>query len=113
MKEYKIDANKKSLGRVAGEAAVILRGKNSPDFAPNRVPDIKLIVVNLDRVKITGKKMEQKKYKSFSGYPGGLKITNMKEIVKKKGIEYVFRNAVKGMLPKNKLKEKIMRNLKI
>jgi large subunit ribosomal protein L13 len=112
-KEYRIDANKKSLGRVASEAAVFLRGKNNPDFVPNRVPDIKLIVANIDSVKITGKKMEQKEYKNFSGYPGGLKITNMNEIIKKKGIEYVFKHAVRGMLPKNKLRKEMMKNLVI
>jgi large subunit ribosomal protein L13 len=111
MKEYVLDAKNKALGRLASEAAVILRGKNEPDFAPNRIPNIKVKIVNIKEMKISEKKIAQKYYKSHSGYPGGMKIMPMKRALDKKGIEYVFRKAVFGMLPKNKLRSRIIKNL--
>jgi large subunit ribosomal protein L13 len=106
--EYVIDAKDKALGRVASEAAVILRGKKEADFAPNRLPDIKVKIINIEKIKITDKKLKEKEYKSHSGYPGGLKTTPLKKILEKKGMEYVLKKAVMGMLPKNKLRDKIM-----
>ncbi len=111
--EYTIDAKNRPLGRVATEAAAILRGKNSVHFAPNIAPDIKVVVENIKQIKISEKKAEQKEYKSFSGYPGGLKITPMKKEMAKKGIEYIFRKTVMGMLPKNKLRSIMIKNLVI
>ena len=106
-----MDAKGKSLGRAASEAAVILRGKNTADFAPNRVPEIKLIIENVDGIKITGAKLKQKEYARHSGYPGSLKFTKLEDAIAKKGIKYVFERAVEGMLPKNKLKNGMMKNL--
>ncbi len=111
MKEYVIDAKNKSLGRIASEAAGILRGKREVDFAPNRLPALKVKVVNLDKIKLSEKKILQKRYKSHSGYPGGLKVSLMKKVLEKKGIAYIFRRAVMNMLPKNKLQKRMIKNL--
>lgn len=113
MKEYTLDAKDRSLGRVASEAAAILRGKNSPSFKENEVPNIKLTVVNVDGVKITGQKLKQKEHKKYSGYPGGLVYTVLEKTLKEKGMGYIFKKAVMGMLPKNKLQEKMIKNLLI
>lgn len=111
--EYTIDAKNRPLGRLATEAAAILRGKNSVNFAPNVAPDVNVIVKNIKKIKISEKKAEQKEYKSFSGYPGGLKITPLKKEMEKKGIEYILRKTVMGMLPKNKLRKIMIKNLVI
>lgn len=111
MKEYKIEAKNRSLGRVASEAAKALRGKNETDFKDNVTPDVKVIVSNVNDIVVTGKKMEQKKYKSYSGYPGGLTETVMSKVVERKGKAIIFEKAVKGMLPKNKLQKQMMKNL--
>lgn len=108
---YTIDAKDKSLGRAASEAAAVLRGKNRPDFAPNRVPPVKAIVVNIDKIKITGKKLKQKNYTRHSGYPGSLKTFRMEEMIAKKGVSHIFKEAVYGMLPKNKLRSQMIKNL--
>jgi len=109
--EYIIDAKDKILGRVASEAVLVLRGKKEANFVPNRVFDVKVKIINLDKIKISEKKIKQKNYKRYSGYPGGLKIISLEKMLEKKGIEYVFKKAVMGMLPKNKLQKKIMKNL--
>lgn len=109
--EYTIDVKGKSLGRAASEVAAILRGKNTPGFTSNKAPDVKVEILNVADIKISGNKMDQRDYKSFSGYPGGLKLTKMKEVVKKKGNEFIFKKAVLGMLPKNKLQSIMIKNL--
>ncbi len=106
-----MDVKGKSLGRAASEAAVILRGKTSADFAPNRAPKLKLAVENIDDIKITGNKLKQKEYARHSGYPGSLKFTKLEDAIAKKGIKYVFERAVEGMLPKNRLRNEMMKNL--
>lgn len=111
MKEYIIDAENRALGRVASETALILAGKKEADFAPNKIADVKVRVINLDKIRIGIKKMEQKEYKSYSGYPAGLKITPLKKVLEKKGIDYVFKKSVMGMLPRNKLQKKMIENL--
>ncbi|MBI4691884.1 MAG: 50S ribosomal protein L13 [Candidatus Terrybacteria bacterium] len=111
--EYIIDAKDKILGRIASEAALVLRGKKEANFTPNRVPDVKVKIINLAQIKIPEKKLKQKKYKRYSGYPGGLEIISFEKMMEKKGIEYVFKKAVMGMLPKNKLQKKIIKNLVI
>ncbi len=113
IKEYILNAKDKSLGRLASETACILRGKKEVDFAPNRAASVKVKIINLDKIKISEKKIEQKYYKSHSGYPGGLKVTPMKKALEKKGIKYIFRKTVMGMLPRNKLQSKIIKNLVI
>ena len=113
MKNYSIDIKEKSLGRAASEAAVILIGKNSADFEKNQAPNVKVEILNIEDIKITGKKLGQKDYKKYSGYPGGLKIEKMEKVIDKKGKSFIFEKAVRGMLPKNKLRKIMMKNLVI
>lgn len=112
-KTYTIDAKGKSLGRVATEAIGILRGKNSADFQPHKLPETKVVIENINEIRITGKKLEQKEYKRHSGYPGSLKREKMGKVVEKKGMSHVLKEAVMGMLPPNKLRKQIMKNLTI
>jgi large subunit ribosomal protein L13 len=109
--EYTIDAQDKKLGRLASEAAVILMGKNRTDFARNAIPDVKVKISNAGKIFTTNKKMNQKIYKNYSGYPGGLRERSMKKVVSDKGMKEVLRIAIKGMLPKNKLRDRMMQNL--
>lgn len=109
--EYTIDAQGKKLGRVASQAASILIGKNRTDFARNIAPDVKVRIINCSKVDLLNKKIDSKIYKSYSGYPGGLKETNMKKIIHDKGMGEAFRTAVNGMLPKNKLRSIMINNL--
>lgn len=110
-KIYTIDATDKVLGRLAVEIAVLLRGKNEPDFAPNKENNAVVIVKNVEKIKVTGKKMEQKKYFQHSGYLGSAKEIPFKTYFVKKPSE-VLRRAVFGMLPKNKLRTKVIKRLK-
>lgn len=109
--EHIIDAKGKSLGRVASEAAKFLLGKNDPKYKPNEVFDIKVTIINTDGLKLTGDKANQKVYKRYSGYPGGLKEEVLKNVVAKKGNSHILRIAVMGMLPKNKLRKRMIKNL--
>jgi len=111
--QYELDAQNKRLGRVASEAAKLLMGKTSVDFARNTVADVKVTIKNASKVDILNKKMGDKVYKNYSGYPGGLKESGMKKVVKDKGMKEAFRIAVSGMLPKNKLRTRMMKNLTI
>lgn len=110
--EKKIDATGKILGKLAVEVAVILRGKDNPNFMPNKLSGNKVIVFNTSKIVVTGKKYEDKKYYHHSGYPGGIKEKSYKELVEKDPNE-PLRIAVYGMLPKNKLRDKIIKNLKL
>ena len=110
-KTYKIDAANKILGRLATEVAVLLRGKNETGFAANKLSGNKVIVYNTAKMVFTGKKMEDKKYHTHSGYPGGVKTIKLKDLIKKNPSEPLKR-AVYNMLPKNKLRDKFIKNLK-
>ena len=110
-KIYNLDVANKPLGRAASEAASILRGKNDPAFQPNVAPKIDLWIKNVDLIKINPKKLSAVKYKSFSGYPSGLKETTMVKALAGKGLKYIFHRTVKGMLPKNKLQDVVIKNL--
>ena len=110
-KEYEIDAQGKKLGRIASQAASLLMGKNRTDFVRNSFPNITVKVLNVGKLAITNKKMDQKIYKTYSGYPGGLKRQTMKKVSADKGLKEAFRIATKGMLPKNKLRDRMMKNL--
>jgi large subunit ribosomal protein L13 len=105
-----IDAKNKSLGRVASQAARHLSGKMSPAFYPRLLPPAAVKIINASKAKISGKKMNQKFYKRYSGYPGGLKLISLKKILEKDK-KAVFKKAVRGMLAKNKLRDKILKNL--
>ncbi len=112
MPEHKIDATNKILGRLAVEIANLLRGKNKPNFVPYLDVGDKVIVINTDKIKVTGRKMKQKIYYRHSGYPGGIKATRLEEAMEKDSRQ-VIRKAVYGMLPKNKLRDKIIKKLKL
>jgi len=111
-KTYKIDATDKKLGRLASEIASILRGKNRADFLPYKLSDNKVIVFNTAKIVVTGKKFEDKIYYRHSGYPGGIKEINFKDLFEKDPNE-PLRKAIYGMLPKNKLRDKMLKNLKL
>ncbi len=108
--EIIIDAKNKALGRVASETAKNLMAKTSTSYEPRIKPSISVKVINLSKLKITPKKLEQKTYPRYSGYPGSLKHVQMKRFMER-GIAVVFRHAVEGMLPKNKLRKEILKNL--
>ena len=109
--QYEIDAQGKKLGRIASEAASVLMGKNRTDFVRNAIPDGKVKITNAGKISITNKKIMGKAYKNYSGYPGGLRETGMKKVITDKGMKESLRIAIKGMLPKNKLRDRMMKNL--
>ncbi len=112
-KTYTIDASGKVLGRLAVEIAVLLRGKNMPSFSPHNIDSGgEVIVINTSKIKITGRKAELKKYYHHSSYHGGLKEINYRNLFAKDSSE-VLRRAVYGMLPRNKLRAKMMKKLKL
>jgi large subunit ribosomal protein L13 len=112
IKTHTIDASGKVLGRLASEIAVLLRGKHKPDFLPYKDMGDFVVIKNVDKLKVTGKKMEQKKYFTHSGYPGKGKEIPFKTLFKKDPAQ-VLKRAVWGMLPKNRLRAKIIKKLKI
>lgn len=111
-KWYLIDANGKILGRMASEVAKIIRGKNNPKFTPNTDTGDFVIVVNAEKVKLTGKRESLKEYKHHSLYPGGQKIKTFKELIAKHP-DRVIQLAVRGMLPKTRLGNKLINKLKV
>ena len=111
-KWYVVDAEGKHLGRLATEIVRVLRGKNKPQYTPHVDVGDFVIVVNADRVAVTGKKAEQRVYRRHSGYPGGLKETSYQQMLARKPTE-VLRRAVYGMMPKTRLARKQFKKLKI
>lgn len=111
-KNYTIDASGRILGRLASEIAVLLVGKNIPDFVPYKDNVFNVAVINTDGIKVTGKKETQKKYYHYSGYPGGIKAMSYGKIFEKDSGR-VLRMAVLGMLPKNKLRSRRIARLKL
>ena len=109
-KWYVVDADGKTLGRLASEVAKVLRGKNKPTFTPHIDTGDYVIVVNAEKIKVTGKKLDQKIYYHHSDYVGGMKETTLKEMKEKKP-EYVITHAVKGMLPKGPLGRQMLKKL--
>ena len=107
-----IDAEGKVLGRLASEIAVLLRGKKKPEYADFLDIGDFVVVINAEKISVTGRKLEQKKYYSHSGYPGGIKVKTLKELMEKKP-EDVIRKAVRGMIPKNKLGRAVFKKLKV
>jgi len=108
---YVADADGKVLGRFASEVAQILRGKHKANFSPNMDMGDFVVVINAEKVKVTGKKETDKKYFRHSGYPGGTTFTDLYHM-RRTFPERIIENAVKGMLPKNKLGRAIMKHLK-
>jgi large subunit ribosomal protein L13 len=113
MKEHTIDASGKSVGRIATEAAVLLMGKDTPAFRKNIAPDVKVTITNAASAKIDAKKLKTKIYQRYSGFPGGRKERTMEEVIDVKGYAEIFEKAVYGMLPANKLRSVLMKNLTI
>jgi large subunit ribosomal protein L13 len=111
-KWYVIDAEGKTLGRLASEIARILRGKNKPQYTPHVDIGDFVIVVNAEEVIVTGRKAEQKVYRRHSGYPGGMKETSYGQMMERRP-EEIVRKAVYGMMPRTRLARQQMRKLKI
>lgn len=107
-----IDASDEVLGRLASKVAFILRGKHRPDFTPHVDCGDNVIVINAEKIRLTGKKWTDKVYLSHSGYPGGQKSTSPEDLYKKNPASLVEK-AVKGMLPKNRLGRELFRNLSV
>jgi len=111
-KWWLINAEGRILGRLASEVAVLLRGKKKPQFTPFLDTGDFVIVINAEKVKVTGRKLEQKVYYHHSGYPGGLTVKTLQEMMDKKP-EEVVKKAVWGMIPKGKLGSAVYRKLKV
>ncbi len=111
-KWHLIDAQGKTLGRIASEVARLLRGKHKPQFTPNADVGDFVIVVNAAKVRLTGKRSELKEYFHYTGYPGGATFERLQDIMRKRP-ERVFEHAVKGMLPHNKLGRRIIKKMKV
>jgi large subunit ribosomal protein L13 len=111
--EYTIDAAGRTIGRVASEAAVLLAGKNSPDYARHIPGSAKVAIVNASKVKIINNKLSTIYHKHYTGHPGGMRFQMNDVIAAKKGFAELIRLAVHGMLPDNKLKPIAMKNLTI
>ena len=111
-KWYIVDAEGQTLGRLATQVAVILKGKNKPTFAPHVDNGDYVVIINADKFKVTGKKMEDKTYYRHSGYLGWLKEISLWDLLEKKPLK-AMELAVSGMLPKNKLRKRMISRLKL
>jgi large subunit ribosomal protein L13 len=111
-KWYVVDAENQRLGRLATEIANILRGKNKPSYTPHLDTGDYVIVINADKIVVTGKKAEQKLYRRHSGRPGGMKVETFAKL-QQRIPERIIEKAVKGMLPKNSLGRSLFTNLKV
>ena len=107
-----LDAKDQVLGRFASEVAQVLRGKHRTDYSPNIYMGDAVIVINAEKIRVTGNKSETKKYFRHSGYPGGVKYESFSELMKN-NCDKVVLNAVKGMLPKNKLGREISKHIRV
>jgi len=110
---YTIDADGKTLGRVASETAKSLMGKKLPDYVPNKVSDVKVTIINASKTKMLLSRRENTLHEKYSGHPGGLSHMSNQEIIDKKGWKALYELAIYGMLPNNKLRPKMMKNLEI
>jgi large subunit ribosomal protein L13 len=113
MKIHTINAEGKVLGRVASQCAKILMGKTTPDYVPNKVADVSVVIENASKTKMTEKRKRETLHETYSGYPGGLKFKTNQDILDKKGWKELYELAVSGMLPDNKLRPLMMKRLKI
>ena len=107
-----VDASGKTLGRLATRVATVLRGKNKPGFVPFMDTGDFVIVVNASQIHVTGRKRENKTYWRYTGYPGGLRLTSFKHMMSKDPA-FIIKNAVKGMLPHNRLGRRMLKKLKV
>ncbi len=111
-KWYIVDAEGVTLGRLATRVASILRGKNKPYFVPHQEVGDYVVIVNADKIRVTGNKMTDKVYYRHTGYPGGLRQANLTKVLQTKP-EYPVEHAIRGMLPKNRLGRKLFKNVKV
>jgi large subunit ribosomal protein L13 len=111
-KWFVVDADGKTLGRLASEIAKVLRGKHKPIYSPHLDVGDYVVVVNAERIAVTGRKMDQKTYYRHTGYPGGLRETNLSDLLARHPT-HAIKFAVRGMLPKNRLGRKMIRKLKV
>lgn len=111
--QYTINAEGKTLGRVASEAAKALMGKKLPDYVANQVADVTVIIENASKTKATEKRMLETLHEKYSGFPGGLRFKTNADIIKSKGWTELYRLAVYGMLPSNKLRPLMMKKLTV
>jgi len=111
MTKVQIDAANQTLGRLASKIAIMLRGKDKPSFTPNKLADIEVVVKNLDKVRFTGNKLADKVYYHYSGYHSGIRARKLSELWATRP-KYVLREMVYRMLPKNRSRDKIIRNLR-
>ncbi|WP_420321538.1 50S ribosomal protein L13 [Flagellimonas sp.] len=107
-----VDAEGQTLGRLASKVAKLLRGKHKPNFTPHVDCGDNVIVINAEKINLTGNKWEDKEYLRYTGYPGGQRSTSAKELLEKQP-ERIIEKSVKGMLPKNRLGADLFRNLKV
>ncbi len=108
---YTIDAEGQKLGRIASKAAFILMGKNSVSFARHKAPEVKVEIVNASKLSISEKHRADNKYAHFSGYQGGLRFETLGALVKRRGYREAVKHAVRGMIPKNKLRPGMLKRL--
>ena len=113
IKHYTLDATNQSLGRVASRAAFLLRGKGETSFRPHLPSSVSVTVTNVAKLRIQPAKFAKTEYRRYSGYPGGLKSETMANRVARRGYPELLRQAVKGMLPNNKLRRLILKHLAI
>jgi large subunit ribosomal protein L13 len=113
MTKYTLDAKGKKLGRLATEAAKLLMGKNTTDYARNVIPDVEVIIINAGALEISDKKKDQEEFKYYSGYPGGLRTEKLGTTLEKKGVGEVVKKTVYGMLPTNKLRARMIKKLTV
>lgn len=107
-----LDAEEQPLGRLASKAATLLRGKHKPTYSPHMDMGDNVVIINAEKVKLTGKKLQNKKYFSHTGYPGSENFTTAEEMLDKDPT-FLIKNAIKGMLPKNRLSRKLLTNVRI
>jgi len=109
---YVVDAAGQNLGRLASRVAAVLRGKHKPIFTPSLDTGDFVVVINAEKITVTGGKLDDKEYYNYSGYPGGLRITNLRDQLQKHP-DRVVTHAVKGMLPHNRLGRALLKKLKV
>ncbi len=108
--EFTIDATGKKLGRVTSEVASILRGKRDTGFAPNKISDVKVTITNASKLDLSEKRLNEE-LQTYSGYPGGQKLETRGHLKDRRGIKEVIMRTVRGMLPRNKLRTEMLKNL--
>jgi len=111
-KWYLVDGENEILGRLASQIATLLRGKHKPEYTPHLDLGDHVIVINVDKIKVTGNKLTQKVYKRYTGFPGGLRVRSLAKTLQERPERVLF-HAVKGMLPKNRLGRKMIKKLRV